>query len=301
MIIEYLSKAEPDIWNGVTVVVRAAYYIASLGAAGMALFMAAFVARMTAADEEWLRRRVVAAALLAIILSVLAAAVRVHVLSAGEILDLKVWEAMFRSRIGDAFFIRIAGLALIVLGAARWPIAPALAGIGAVMVVASYAAMGHSMLYRPRQELAAIVVVHLACVAFWAGSLWPLMRIAGGEGAEASGIVRDWSRAALFVVPVLIASGVLGAALLLQKPELLLTSWYGNGFLAKMIAVGLVMALAARHKLMLSARLDRGEPGAGAALKRSIAVEVALMALVFYAAAEMVSVHPVDLGHRIPS
>jgi putative copper export protein len=300
VIIEYLNP-NPDIWDGVTVVVRAGYYVASLGAAGLALFLAGFGRRLDGADEDWLRSRIFLVAGLAIVLSLIAAVVRVQLLSAGDISDLKVWEAMFRSRIGDAFFIRMAGLVLILLGALRWPVSPALAGMGALMVVASYAAMGHSMLYRPRQELAAMVTIHLACVAFWAGGLWPLMRIARGGGGAAAGVIRDWSRAALWIVPLLVASGVWGASLLLQKPALLLTSWYGNGFLAKMALVALVMALAARHKLSLAPRLERGEPGAGAALARSIGIEAALMALVFYAAAEMVSVHPVDLGHRIPA
>jgi copper resistance protein D len=299
MIIEFLSKPQFDIWAGVTVVIRAGYYIASLGAAGMALFFVGFGRRMSGADEDWLRSRLALVALLAITLSLVAAVVRVQVLSAGDLSDLKVWEAMFRSRIGDAFFIRMAGLILIILGATRWAAAPALAGMGALMVVASYAAMGHSMLYRPRQELAAVVVVHLACVAFWAGSLWPLARVARAGGGDAAALIASWSRAALLVVPLLIASGIYGTSLLLQKPELLLTSWYGNGFLAKITLVSLVMALAAWHKLSLTGRLERGEAGASTALARSIRIEMVLMALVFYAAAEMVSVHPVDLGHRI--
>jgi putative copper export protein len=299
MILEYLSKPEPNIWNGVTVAVRAGYYVASLGAAGLALFLVGFGHPMDGVDEDWLRSRAMLAAVAAILLSLVAAGVRVQVLSAGDMSDLKVWEAMVRSRIGDAFFIRTAGLVLIILGALRWSVSPALAGMGALLVIASYAAMGHSMLYRPRQELAAMVTIHLACVAFWAGSLWPLMRIARSGGAKGAGVIRDWSRTALLVVPVLVASGLWGAALLLQKPELVLTSWYGNGFLAKMALVALVMALAAWHKLSLTPKLERGEPNADVALSRSIGVEAALMALVFYAAAEMVSIHPVDLGHRI--
>jgi copper resistance protein D len=298
MIIEYL-KPDANIWNGITVVIRAGYYIASIGAAGMALFLIGFGQRLAGDDEDWLRSRVRLAAVAAIALSLVAAVVRVQILSAGDLSDLKVWEAMTRSRIGDAFFIRTVGLLLIIAGAARWPVAPALAGMGVLMVVASYAAMGHSMLYKPRQELAAMVTIHLACVAFWVGSLWPLIRVAKQADHGAVELIRDWSRIALLVVPVLVVTGIWGASLLLQKPELLLTSWYGNGFLAKLTLVSLVMGLAAYHKLVLSKRFDAGVPGADAQLARSIRMEAVLMLLVFYAAAEMVSVHPVDLGHRI--
>jgi copper resistance protein D len=300
MILEHLTKAEPDIWNAITVVLRGGYYLTSLGAAGLALFLAGFGRRMSGADEDWLRYRVVLAAVLAILLSLGAVTMRAHVLSAGDLTDLDVWRAMLRSRQGDSLYAALAGLLLIVLGAMRWPIAPALAGIGATLAIGSYVMVGHTTLYAPRQELAVVVLIHLACVAFWAGSLWPLARIARGGGAAAALIV-DWSRVALFVVPLLVASGLYSALLLVQKPEMLLTSRYGNALLAKVTIVALVMALAAWHKLVLTRRLEHGAAGSADRLNRSIRIEMIMMALVFYAAAEMVTVHPVDLGHRLPA
>jgi copper resistance protein D len=300
MILEHLTKAEPDIWNAITVVLRGGYYLTSLGAAGLALFLAGFGRRMSGADEDWLRYRVVLAAVLAILLSLGAVTMRAHVLSAGDLTDLDVWRAMLRSRQGDSLYAALAGLLLIVLGAMRWPIAPALAGIGATLAIGSYVMVGHTTLYAPRQELAVVVLIHLACVAFWSGSLWPLARIARGGGAAAALIV-DWSRVALFVVPLLVASGLYSALLLVQKPEMLLTSRYGNALLAKVTIVALVMALAAWHKLVLTRRLEHGAAGSADRLNRSIRIEMIMMALVFYAAAEMVTVHPVDLGHRLPA
>jgi putative copper export protein len=298
MILEYLQP-NPDIWDGVTVVVRAAYYVASLGAAGLAAFALAFGHRLVEEEVARLRRVIGMAVLVAMLLSLAAAVVRVQLLSAGDLSDLKVWEAMFRSRIGDAFYLRMAGLALIGALAFPWRLGPALAGAGILLVIGSYAAMGHSMLYRPRQELAAIVVVHLACVAFWAGSLVPLAWVARRGDAAAAGLVEDWSRVALLVVAVLVASGVLGAILLIGRADLVLGSWYGNAFLVKIALVAVVMAFAARHKLVLSRDLSARVADAPDRLARSIRLETVAMILVFYAAAELVSVHPVDLGHRI--
>jgi putative copper export protein len=62
-----------------------------------------------------------------------------------------------------------------------------------------------------------------------------------------------------------------------------------------------MVALAVRHRFLLTPALARGEPGAGARLARSIRWEAGLALLVFWAAAEMVSVHPLDAGHRISS
>jgi len=299
VILEYLMP-DPDVWDAVTVVLRAFYYVASLGAAGLAMFALAFGHRLDGDERRDLVRWTIGAVALAALLSLFAAGVRVQVLSAGNLFDSAVWQAMFRSRIGDAFFIRMAGLGLIALGLVVPSVGAAFAGAGILMVVASYAAMGHSMLYRPRQEIAAIVVVHLACVAFWAGSLLPLAALARRGDRASLEIVADWSKAALVIVPILVASGITGAVLLVQRVDLLWSSWYGNAFLAKSALVGLVLALAAVNKLVLTRRAERGVPGAAAALATAIRVETVLMLIVFYAAAEMVSVHPVDAGHRIP-
>jgi putative copper export protein len=237
--------------------------------------------------------------LAAVVLSLVAAVVRVQILSAGDVSDLGVWEAMLRSRIGDAFLLRTAGLLLLLPLAFGAHLGPALAGAGVLLILSSYAAMGHSTLYSPRQELALIVVTHLACIAFWLGSLPPLRWAAARGDRDAVALIEDWSRLALKVVAALVCVGLIGAALLLRQPGQLFTSWYGNAMLVKLGLFGGLMALAAWHKLLLTPALMRGEMGSGRRLSRSILLEFALMALVFYAAAEMVSVHPTNLGHRI--
>ena len=58
-----------------------------------------------------------------------------------------------------------------------------------------------------------------------------------------------------------------------------------------------MLALAARHRWRLVPRLVAG---GGGALARSIRIETVLALMVAWAAAELVSVHPLDAGHRIP-
>jgi putative copper export protein len=59
-----------------------------------------------------------------------------------------------------------------------------------------------------------------------------------------------------------------------------------------------MLALAARHRWSLTPRLSTGS---GPALARSIRIETLLALLVAWAAAELVSVHPLDAGHRVPA
>jgi len=297
-----LEALQPDAsaWDAATVMLRAAYYATSLGAAGAALFHAGFAHHLMEDDQRAVRRLAAGAAAAALLLSLAALFVRVGVLTGGaDVLEARTWSAMMGSRIGDAFWIRTAGLVLVLTLATRLAIAPHLAVAGALAIAASYAAMGHSMLYRPRQEIAALVVVHLLCVSFWVGSLLPLARLAGGRDAEAPALIASWSRIARPVVALMIASGALLAVLMVRRADLLYATFYGFALTVKLALVASMLCLAARHAFVLAPAAARRGPGAAARLARSIRLEAALALLVFWAAAEMVSIHPLDAGHRV--
>jgi putative copper export protein len=299
-----LELIQPDAsaWDAATVLVRAGYYAASLGAAGLALFHAGFAHRLEATEETRLRRLAVTAAGLAAGLSVLALVVRAGVLAGGgPLFEARIWQAMMTSRIGDAFWLRLGGLTLIATLATRWRIASPLAVAGALAVAASYAAMGHSMLYRPRQANAALVVLHLLAVAFWAGSLLPLARVAARGGTEAASLIAAWSRIARWVVAMLVLAGVALAVLMVRRADLLYATFYGWALTVKVALVAAMLALALRHALVLAPAAARGEAGAGERLAASIRAEAVVALLVFWAAAEMVSIHPLDAGHRVAS
>lgn len=300
MILEFL-QADPSLLDGLTVVLRALVYVATIGGAGLGLFAVGFGHRLEAEEARRLRRLLVGAVLAGIVLSLLALALRVLVLTAGaSTTDPDVWAAVMRSRIGDAFWIRGGGLVLLAAAVMPWRAGPAIAAVGAALVVGSYAAMGHSMLYRPRQEIAALVVVHLAVVAFWVGSLPPLLWVAGRrDGATAAALLRDWSAVATFAVAAMIASGVLLTWYLTVRLDRIFDAWHGWALAAKVLAVLAALGLALGNRLRHVPALARGDAGAGERLAGSIRLEMVVILLAFYAAAEMVSVHPADYGHRV--
>jgi putative copper resistance protein D len=300
MILEYL-QSDPAALDGVVVAIRALYYAATIGAAGLAMFAIGFGHRLEPDESARLRATLRAAIAAGLALSVLALALRVLVLTAGaSLFDPEVWAAVMRSRIGDAFWLRAGGLVLLGAAATAWRVGPAVAAAGAALVVASYAAMGHSMLYQPRQEIAALVVLHLTVVAFWIGSLPPLAWIAGRrDGASAAALIERWSHAASLAVATMIATGVLLGWYLTLRLDRIFDAWHGWALAAKTLVVLAALGLALRNRLRLTPALARGEAGAGARLAAAIRFEMAVVAVVFYAAAEMVSVHPADYGHRI--
>jgi putative copper export protein len=300
MILEYLQP-EPSFLDGLSVVLRAVYYVASIGAAGLAFFLIGFGHRLLPAELARVRRALLAAVAAGLALSVLALALRVLVLTAGaSMTDIAVWEAMMRSRIGDAFWLRSAGLVLLAAAVMPWRAGPAIAAVGGVLVLGSYAAMGHSMLFTPRQEIAALVVLHLGVVAFWVGSLLPLLWVAQRtDGQETASLLQDWSRAATVAVTAMIVSGMLLTWYLTVRLDLIFDAWHGWALAAKVGAVLAALALALLNRLRHTPALARGEAGAGARLASSIRLEIVLVLLAFYIAAEMVSVHPIDYGHRV--
>ncbi len=300
MILEYLQP-EPSLLDGATVLLRGVQHVATLGAAGLALFALGFGHRLEPVEAARLRRTLLAAVAAGLALSVLVLLLRVLVLTAGEsATDPDVWAAVMRSRIGDAFWLRGAGLMLLAAASLPWRVAPAVAAVGAGLVVASYAALGHSTLYGPRQEIVALLVLHLAVVAFWVGSLPPLLWVARRpDGAAATALVRDWSRFATWAVLAMLATGLLLTWYLTVRLDRILDAWHGWALVAKTLAVLAALALAGWNRLRHTPSLARGEAGAGARLAGSIRVEMVFVLLAFWAAAEMVSVHPIDYGHRI--
>jgi putative copper export protein len=300
MILEFLQP-DASLLDGLTVLLRAAYYGATLGAAGLAMFAIGFGHRLEPDEAARLRRWLLGGVAAGLALSVLALALRVLVLTAGaSAFDPDVWAAVMRSRIGDAAWLRGAGLVLLAAAATRWRAGPAIGAVGAALVVGSYAAMGHSMLFGPRQEIAALVVLHLAVVAFWLGSLPVLAWVARRpDGPAAAALVQDWSRAATLAVLVVVLSGLLLTWYLTVRLDRIFEAWHGWALAAKVALVLGALALAGWNRLRHTPALARGEDGAGARLAASIRIEAVVLALVLVAAAEMVSVHPVDYGHRV--
>lgn len=100
-------------------------------------------------------------------------------------------------------------------------------------------------------------------------------------------------------VLAMIVTGLLLTWYLTVRLDRILDAWHGWALGWKVLAVLAALGLALWNRLRHTPVLARGEAGAGQRLARSIRLEVVLVALAFYAAAEMVSVHPVDFGHRI--
>jgi copper resistance protein D len=267
---------------------RAAGFLLALQAAGTVLFVAAFAARLTVSGGAI---RVVGARIALVALVVCVAQYffePVHL--AGEwagFIDPALRQVVSASSAGHALLVRAAGLALVALALVLGPRSRAWALPGVLAVVASFLLTGHTSVHAQHLLLAALLFVHLLLIAFWFGSLAPLRRVAQLEPRQlAAGCIEAFSRAAVWLVPVIPLAGLGLAALLLPDLAALWTP-YGRLLCAKVALFGLLMVLAALNRQRFVPSLARGEAGAVARFSRSVALEYALIATTLAVTAAM--------------
>ena len=283
----------------VWLVLRAAGFALLLQAAGAALFLAAFGTWLTdsaGAVRQTGRNTAIAA------LVVLAAQYLIEpVHMAGEwagMTDVALHHLVLASATGATLALRAAAMVAIVGGLASHGRA-ARAAAGVVAVVGSFILTGHTAVHPHRVLLATLLLIHLFCVAFWFGALGPLRQVCALEPRErAAHVLRMFSAAALWLVPLLALAGA-GMAVLLLPDLAALLAPYGRLLLAKVALFAALMALAALNRLRLVPALARGDPRATKRLRQSVAAEYLLIWVVLAVTAALTGLFspaPADAG-----
>lgn len=281
------ALAEIDALTWARIAVRAAAYAATLLAAGSALLLVTL--RPDAETARATRRLAVAAALSGVALAagvVFGEALFLVGGDAAAALDPFLLRVVMESPIGTQQTVRVLGLALIA-ALAVGPAGRVPAALGALAVAASFALAGHT-LRDPRAALAALVTLHVAAAAWWLGGFAPLHRASRhAPPQEAARLAEGFGRAALGVVAVLIAAGIGLLVLIAGSPLAALETGWGRLLALKLVAVAALLGLAGLNKLRLTPALAANRPGAGRALRRSIAAEAALALAILLATAAM--------------
>lgn len=288
--ISVLASADATVW--LSILVKTLAYAATLVAAGSVL-VSAGLRELTEDGRASLHRIAVVSAAAAAVLSVLRVPVRASFLMGGSIdgaVDPMMLGMVAESPLGTSVIERLVGLALILtillpVRGARW-----MALAGATVTCASFALRGHA-LGDPRLLLGALVTVHVAGLAFWIGGFFPLARATRREGAaEAGALAHEFGTKALWIVAALVSAGAIMLILLgVATPDALATP-YGQAFLFKLVLVAGVLGLAAMNKVRLTPELQAAMPGSAQRLRRSIAVESALVLAVLATTAALTTV-----------
>jgi copper resistance protein D len=272
----------------ISALVRGLSFLALFQAAGVAIFIALFGGRLTAAASA-VRRIGFVSAIAGIVLVTVHYALEAARM-AGELsgaLDSSLQAMVFDSPMSTAWLLRTVGLALIATTVRRGGRLARVPGvIGALLTIAAFLFVGHTATDSHRVLLGAALTVHLVVVALWFGALIPLCVVSGRESpSTAANLVEGFSRLALWLVPGILLAGVVMAASLIDRWAVF-AEGYGLLLLAKVGTFAVLMVLAALNKWRYGPSLA-ATPKAGFAFRRTVAIEYALICCVMIVTATM--------------
>ena len=209
---------------------------------------------------------------------------------ASSMLDTDMLGMLWQTPVGTAFAYRFSGLAMILIGMRISRFGLPIAAAGCLVALWSFTATGHVADEQP-YWLTGILILHLACAAFWIGILSPLRTISEQRESlrEAASLGFRFGKVASFAVPGLIAAGIVMAWLLVGELALLTTTPYGLALIMKVAAVGVLLAAAAVNKLRFIPAMRLGDLNAALRLRRSIAVEWVAFCFIIMATAVLTS------------
>lgn len=194
------------------------------------------------------------------------------------------WRFGWSSSIGVSALLGVPAMLVLMTGFVR---ANRMAlATGAVVGIGSFLVTGHAATATPAGLMIPAVALHLVCAAYWLGALLPLF--ARAEQPDAPAVFARFSARAVYAVALVVLSGAAIAAVQLASFEALVTTDYGRLFMLKIALVSALMGLAAVNRFVLSPRLAEG----AGAMRRSIAIELGLFALILAAAASLTTVPP---------
>ena len=274
-----------------SVAVKAFGYLASLTAAGSALFLVMF--SMLDAETRKAVCRLGLAGTCAAALAGLALVPMGAIFLAGGwpgAFDPVLTRMVVQSPVGESLVVRIVGLVLLSFFFVGRRAATPAALLGAVAVCASFAFRGH-VLTESRLVLGILLTAHLLGLAFWIGAFAPLFRLARqGDATRAGALADAFGRRALWVVAVLASAGAGLLVLLTGNPLGALAMPYGQFLVVKVSVFVLLLGLAAINRLRLTPALLAGDSHAGVLLQRSIACEVVAVCAIALTTATLTTV-----------
>jgi putative copper export protein len=281
--------------DSLSIVLRALGFIAMFQACGMAMFQRLFGRHLHSGLERPLRRTAIATTIAAMLLVAAHFALEPARMG-GEfaaIADSALQDLTLHSALAVAFTWRMAGLVLLLTSAfVATGSGQITASLGITMVLAAFTQVGHTASFAPRLALAALLLVHLAIVAFWFGALLPLRGLALSDRTRASVTIEAFSRLAMWLVPLLFIAGLGMTAMLVRGWHALLTP-YGGLLLLKSALFAVLMLLAALNKWRYSPALAR-DASAARAFSRTVLVEYLLMAAVLSVTATLTTLYSPD-------
>ncbi|WP_120498516.1 copper resistance D family protein [Kiloniella sp. EL199] len=280
-------------------VLKAVIYNCSLFSGGTLLFLQIF-SKETSEIQSKLYSFIARSSLLGIILIILNFGAQVAWLSAGDLgalYDLDMLVLVLSSSSGQTQVFLCLGFAGIIF--TKRINHPAYSLLVLATIPIAYALSGHTGFYSPTWLLKIFIILHLSVACFWIGSFIPLLTLIDQKTEATTDTLERFGNIAIFLVPLLLASGI-GMAWLIIGGINGLTTDYGLMLLAKASLVALLLCFAALNKLQLVPQFRTDQTRTAGKLKRSIKTEIVLVLIILIFTAIITTVIPPEnLGHRL--
>ncbi|CUH85993.1 copper resistance D family protein [Thalassovita mediterranea] len=282
----------PDLWGLAAIATKFFLYLGVLASGGLILCRLVLADQMSALDRA-ARIWAIGFATLAVAMAALGFAVRGAVLmdDVSGMVDPSILALLWQTPPGEALLFRLLGLGTLVLGAAiggRWLW---VAAVGGAVAIWSFCEIGH-VASQDRLWFQSVLFAHLIAAAFWIGIFLPLSRLSRSADTlgDAAALGHRFGQIAAVAVPLLVVAGAIMTWRLVGSVSALFGTGYGLWLLAKLAAVALLLALAALNKVRLVPALQRGDPGVGTQLSKSISLEWLCVGVILLATAIFTSV-----------
>jgi copper transport protein len=265
---------------------------ALLWAAKLALYVGLFVGVGGAFFQAWIgdsASRTADSWILALISAGLVAAPLSVGLQGLDALDLPptalqqkvTWETGLATSYGltaiAAAFTLFAGIFAFAAKSSR--VARGLSLAGLLGVGLALALSGHASTAAPRFVNTPAVFLHGVCVAFWIGSLLPLLASLRTSPQAGAALAR-FSRAIPLPLVLLVATGAWLACMQLGRVDALWSTSYGQVLACKLAAVAVLLGLGTGNRYWLVPRLQARGAAAARPLVMSISFELALALMI---------------------
>jgi copper transport protein len=171
-----------------------------------------------------------------------------------DVWRLSIWAAGFGTSWGATAIVAVATLVvgLLALGFDSRTVTRPLGLLGLIGIGLALVVSGHASTAEPRLLSVPAVFLHGVCVAFWIGSLLPLViAVTAGDNIA----LQRFSRLIPVPLLVLIASGIGLTLVQLDRPDALWTTDYGRVLSVKIALVLVLLALGALNRYALVPQL----------------------------------------------
>jgi len=293
------GPGEPGFWT--ESVSRSVFYLGLAAAIGMPLFL---LAVWHAGAPPGLDARPTHVARIAFALCVAGVVAATLVLSIfADRIEESPSAAIGASRVGQYLAGRVAALVLaaaalaVAAMRARHGLHPARPFLGASLVFGLAGALftslsSHAASARESSLPVLADVAHVLGGAVWLGGLLAFaIVLAGTPPASAGRLVSRFSRIAMGAVALILATGVYASLLHVRSLDELFTTPYGQALLAKVALFVVLLGFGAFNQVHLGPRL-RAKSAHSGTLRRSVAAEAGLLAIVLLAAGVLSTTAP---------